>query len=350
MQKLVIPKLKHLLDGSMGKYLVSNGLPHNSQLWSSLALVEEKYHDLIVNAHIAYLNCGCNVITTNNYAVTPGFLPPDLIGEIKPLAKLSTDLAQTAIKQFVNQQSHINNDVLNKDIKIAGSLPPLMESYRPDLRLSENESIKYYTNIIEGLNECDIFLAETMGCIDEAIYALKSMHSVFGNMNNKETWISFALADNGDLYSDETINDALIKMEEWIECCNISILSINCCTPENVDMFFKNNKLNDKSLSMMEKYNIHFGLYPNLFVMPETLQWTYKQCGGLQLRDMTEEHFHNEFMMNWLEQYGVRNRISMIGGCCGLMPNHMKYMIQHIYKKHSECVPDVSRQLLSKQY
>ena len=83
-----------------------------------------------------------------------------------------------------------------------------MKSYRDDLRLNKL-TIKYYTQIISALNEenVDIFLMETMSCIEEAMWILEVLNNL--NINNKEIWISFTLNDNGYLRSGESINDAI---------------------------------------------------------------------------------------------------------------------------------------------
>ena len=67
-----------LLDGSMGRHLCLNGLPHEEgtlfrQIWSAAALAESKYHDLIIKAHMDYIESGSQIITTNSYATQPKY-------------------------------------------------------------------------------------------------------------------------------------------------------------------------------------------------------------------------------------------------------------------------------------
>ena len=57
-----------ILDGGMGQQLLSMGLKPKGSLWSATALVEEKYHKLIVNAHLDFIKSGADVIVTNNFA------------------------------------------------------------------------------------------------------------------------------------------------------------------------------------------------------------------------------------------------------------------------------------------
>ena len=57
-----------ILDGGMGQELLSNGLIAKGTLWSSTALLEEKYHDLVVDTHLSFIQSGADVIITNNFS------------------------------------------------------------------------------------------------------------------------------------------------------------------------------------------------------------------------------------------------------------------------------------------
>ena len=54
-----------ILDGGMGQELLSNGLISKGTLWSSTALLEKKYHKLVVDTHLSFINAGADVIITN---------------------------------------------------------------------------------------------------------------------------------------------------------------------------------------------------------------------------------------------------------------------------------------------
>ena len=63
---------------SKGRTLCINGLPHGEgtlfrKLWAAAALADEKYHQLIVKAHIDFIEAGSQIITTNSYAVQPNY-------------------------------------------------------------------------------------------------------------------------------------------------------------------------------------------------------------------------------------------------------------------------------------
>jgi Homocysteine/selenocysteine methylase (S-methylmethionine-dependent) len=57
-----------ILDGGMGQELLSKGLISKGTLWSASALVEEKYHNLVVDVHLSFIDAGADVIVTNNFS------------------------------------------------------------------------------------------------------------------------------------------------------------------------------------------------------------------------------------------------------------------------------------------
>ena len=64
-----------LLDGGMGFELQLRGVKvpsHTESIWSAMALIEEP--DAVVDIHVDYLDAGADVMTINNYAVTPPML------------------------------------------------------------------------------------------------------------------------------------------------------------------------------------------------------------------------------------------------------------------------------------
>ena len=57
-----------ILDGGMGQHLLAKGLKAKGSLWSATALIEEKYHRLVIEAHLDFIKSGADVIVTNNFS------------------------------------------------------------------------------------------------------------------------------------------------------------------------------------------------------------------------------------------------------------------------------------------
>ena len=67
MNKNYFSKIR-ILDGGMGQMLLAKGLKPKGSLWSATALVDKKYHELVVDTHLDFIKSGAEVITTNNFA------------------------------------------------------------------------------------------------------------------------------------------------------------------------------------------------------------------------------------------------------------------------------------------
>lgn len=326
-----------ILDGSVGLYMIHCGVPKSTSIWSAAALVDPKYHRNVIKAHKDYLQVGSTIITTNNYACIPGYLSQEKIeNQLESLTSLSVSLAHQARQEFITENKENNNKYDLENIKIAGCIPPLMESYRPDLKLSEQISINYYSNIVKSLianKGIDIFLIETMSCLDEALYALRAIVSnvdidSFNKSKQNEIFISFTLNENGDLRSGEDINYVIQELQEWMKYCNISILSINCCTPESITKCFDN--INDKSLGILEKYDCFLGCYPN-GTCAISSDWTLQDGGYNPVRkDIPPNILYSQFYKIWIQKYYKKKRLRLLGGCCNIETEAIKYLVDNI--------------------
>ncbi|MEJ2134658.1 MAG: homocysteine S-methyltransferase family protein, partial [Desulfofustis sp.] len=142
-----------LLDGGMGRELLRLGAPFRQPEWSALALMEAPA--LVRKAHESFAAAGCDILTTSNYAVVPFHL-----GEKRFFAS-GADLAAVA--------GQIAREVAAKrGTTVAGSLPPLFGSYRPDLFIPERAP-EILNILVEALEPyVDFWLAETTSSVDEA--------------------------------------------------------------------------------------------------------------------------------------------------------------------------------------
>ena len=57
-----------ILDGGMGQTLLKKGLKPKGSLWSASALIEKKYHQLVIDTHLDFIKSGADVIVTNNFS------------------------------------------------------------------------------------------------------------------------------------------------------------------------------------------------------------------------------------------------------------------------------------------
>ena len=204
-----------ILDGSMGNELLKRTSKPSSGLWSAQFLIDSP--NLVKEVHQAYLDVGAQVITTNTYSTIPSYLEKENKTHLmKDLIKKAGAIAREVA------------DANNQEILVAGSLPPLDESYRPDLVPEEKESIPIYEDLIEELNAyVDIFLCETVSSIEETSNILKAVKNKA--KHDKKIWLSWTLLEDKSctLRSKETIEEAFQLAESF----NPDAYLFNCTDP-----------------------------------------------------------------------------------------------------------------------
>ncbi len=114
-----------LLDGGMGRELKRKGAPFRQPEWSALALMEAP--ETVARAHAAFIAAGAEVIITNSYALVPFHIGAARCAtDGQALADLAGHLARAAADAVTDAPT-------GRKVRVAGSLPPLFGSYRPEL-------------------------------------------------------------------------------------------------------------------------------------------------------------------------------------------------------------------------
>jgi S-methylmethionine-dependent homocysteine/selenocysteine methylase len=145
-----------LLDGGFGRALEEMGENIDAPLWSANAFFENS--ESIKRVHKDFIYAGAQIITSNTYAVTRyNFSKAQREHSIRDTLNLAYELAKGAISET------------GRDVILAASIPPLTESYRPDL-VDEERLLKEYDELIECAvaNDVDVLLAETLTSQKEA--------------------------------------------------------------------------------------------------------------------------------------------------------------------------------------
>lgn len=291
-----------ILDGGMGRELQRRGAPFRQPEWSALALSEAP--QAVEAVHAAYIASGANVITSNSYAVVPFHIGEARFAEEgQALAALAGELARRAV------------DASGKAVRVAGSLPPLFGSYRPDLFQAERVN-ELLSPLVQGLApHVDLWLAETQSSIAEA----RAIHAGLPQ-DGKPFWLSFTLKDEDTddvprLRSGELVTEAA----EAAVQLGVQVLLFNCSQPEVIGAAI------DAARHTFERLGapIRIGAYANAFP-PQPKEATAND--GLDpLRDDLDPPGY----LHWAVDWQARGA-SHLGGCCGIGPEHIAVLAEQL--------------------
>lgn len=358
-QDLITGKKKYmLLDGGTGEELFKHGVPDDREIWSATAVVNSKHHNSLRQVHRSFLDAGSEVITTNSYGIVPGvgFSPEN----IKKYGSIAGKIAfqcccRTCYNPTLDTQNSRNNNCDEKIERrdnekrrplVFGSLGPLVESYRPDLIKRHDEGVECYSNMIEALYpHVDAFVAETMSSVEESIQAFESL-SLYNNRvssntgekkrNTKNILISYTLNSDGFIRSGEDVVQGikrLLTISDNKESPKILAILFNCSEPEAITKALRqihSTSSCSSSLSLTEslsKRNIVLGAYPNrLTPVPENWSLSeYAEEPQAERDDLSPQQYYEDFVKLWVNEYQVK----IIGGCCGITPEHIQYIKQN---------------------
>ncbi|MFK7732090.1 MAG: homocysteine S-methyltransferase family protein [Pseudomonadales bacterium] len=287
-----------ILDGGMGRQLKAMGAPFRQPEWSALALMEAP--EAVGLAHRQFIEAGANIITTNNYAVVPFHLGEERFDQqVENLTGLAGQLARQEAEAAVATTS------------VAGSLPPLFGSYRPEYFEADKAESAYARIVASLAPHIDLWLAETISCLAEFSAIRQSLRD-----QGADFWVSFTLSD------ELTDGRARLRSEESIaemfkEVCSsdgrpVQGILFNCSQPEMITLAL--SELHE--LLSSTGTQLLTGGYGNAFTPRGKNAEANSDVADMR-DELTPEHYA-EFANSW-RQLGA----SVLGGCCGIGPEHI---------------------------
>ncbi|WP_299348639.1 homocysteine S-methyltransferase family protein [uncultured Shimia sp.] len=286
-----------LLDGSIGQELVKRSGDRATPLWSTSVMID--HPDLVREVHDAYFKAGATVATTNTYAVLRDRLSrlADIADKIEEL----TDTAATAAKSA--RQSHGSG-------RVAGSLGPLMASYRPDICPPPAEAEQRYEEPVRLLSpHVDILLIETMSSVDQSEGALRAAVK-----SDKPVWLAVSVDDDDGtrLRSGEPVGDLGPLVAKY----NPAAVLVNCSRPEAVQA----------ALEIIKDFGKPFGAYANGFTrISAGFLEDAPTVDALEQRSDLDPAAYAEFVMGWVDQGAT-----IVGGCCEVGPDHISELSKRL--------------------
>jgi len=277
-----------LLDGGMGQELLKRSSAPAHPLWSAKVLMDEP--DIVRQAHEDFITAGARTITINAYSATPERLKRDGVPDwFERLQARSIELARAA------------RDASGKDVRIAGCLPPLMASYRPDLNADYQNNLDQYRQIVaQQAGKVDLIQCETMASIAEATAAVTAAVET-----GLPVWVGLTVGDDGhgNLRSGEPLEQALTALDGL----GADAVLLNCSIPEAITA----------CLPTLIAAGLNTGGYANGFTSIDALK-PGGTVDALKTRKDLSPVVYADFALNWVGK-GAR----IVGGCCEVGPAHI---------------------------
>jgi len=290
-------KKVRILDGGMGQELLARGMKPNGTLWSANALLQEKYHKLLLNTHLDFIKAGAEVIVTNTFTTRKTRLRDNNVEDkFEYLNKKAGEIAQEAKKIYPK-------------VLIAGGLPPQYLTYEADTR-SHNEITEDFCAQAELLNPfIDFFYFDVLSSVKEFEIAVNSIKKF-----DKPYLIGAHISEGTNLPSGEKISEIISKINHK----KLLGIILSCISPENYEL----------NLDEIKKLNIPFGFKLNAFVKTNpkpnyTGAYRKSKTGNpnefLGVRkDLTPKKM-SEFAKKFKDAGAT-----ILGGCCETSPLHIK--------------------------
>ena len=287
-----------ILDGGMGQELLAKGLKAKGSLWSATALIEKKYHQLVVDAHLDFIKSGADVIVTNSFSARRTRMIQNKVEEHFNYA--NEKAGELALKA---------KEISKKNVLIAGSLPGQNDTYVLDQRdkkiiekgfHDQAKLIKpfvdfFYLDVLCGTKECEL-----------ALNVVEKM--------NLPVLVGLHVKKNGKLPSNENISEVVEK------CKNKNWLGIilACVSPEIIE----------KTIDEVKQLDIPFGYKANLWKTEEPVP-VHKfaspsdEIGTDPAKVMGTREDYTDVMFLEFSKKMISKGATILGGCCETKPSHI---------------------------
>ena len=290
-------KQTRILDGGMGQELLARGMKPNGTLWSANALLQDRYHQLLLDTHIDFIKAGAEVIVTTTFTTRKTRLRDNNVEDkFKYLNNKAGEIAQKAKKLY-------------PEILIAGGLPPQYLTYEADTR-SENEIRDDFYSQAKILNPyIDFFYFDVLSSVREFKIAIECIKEF-----NKPYLIGAHISKGTNLPSGEKVSEIITKIYHD----KLLGIILSCISPENYEL----------NLEELKSLHVPFGFKLNGFIKTNpkpnyTGAYNKSKTGNPneflgQRKDLTPDKM-TEFAKKFKEAGAT-----ILGGCCETRPAHIK--------------------------
>ena len=285
-----------ILDGGMGQILLAKGLIPRGTLWSATALIDKKYHQLVVDAHLDFIKSGAEIIVTNNFAARR--------------VRLSQNNAEQHFNYANEKAGELAlkaKEISKKNILIGGSLPAQNKTYVLDERdeyLIEKDFFDQATLIRPFI---DFFYLDVLSSIKECKIALRVLDKM-----DLPVLLGLHVKSNGKLPSNESISQAIQN------CKNKNLIGVilACVSPEIID----------KTINEIKECKIPFGYKANLWKIAEPLPHTAwkSEPGTNPIKVLGTRQDYSDLQFFNFTKKMIDKGATILGGCCEIKASHIQ--------------------------
>jgi len=266
-----------ILDGGLGTELARRGLDTQTVLWSTVALLDPAGRAVLRAVHREYVDAGADVITANTFRTNRRALEKGGIGA--RFAELVT--AAVAEARAARDEGGRAN------VRIAGSMAPLEDCYRPDLAPPLDALRAEHAEHAQALADagCDLLLVETVNAIPEGLAAVEAAAKT-----GLPVWISAMPLPSLDLAA---------LFPRAVEA-GASAALLNCAPADVIDA----------ALAAAASGGVPFGAYAHMGEIDPT--------SGFPPADPIPPPAYRVRADAW-----ISHGATLVGGCCGTTPDHI---------------------------
>ncbi len=266
-----------ILDGPMGTELAARGVATPAPGWSAYAL--EAAPDVVRAIHADYARAGAEVHRTCTFRAQP-----------RVFGERFRSLVATAVR--------LARDGAGQDARIAGSLAPIEDCYRPDLAPPPDVARPLHRAVAEALRDAgvDLVVCETFPHAGEALVAVEE-----AARTGLETWVALTAGPDGSLMTPEAMERAAR------ECIGAgATYAFVCCTGVSHTGSYVNR---------LARIGAPFGAYANAGDPRDGFGWG---APGAAER-------YADAAAHWRDAGA-----SVLGACCGTSPAHVAALRRRI--------------------
>jgi len=269
-----------LLDGPLGSELAARGVSTSLPLWSAAAL--DSAPEVVAAIHADYAAAGARVHTTNTFRTRPR----DAGERWELLARRAVRLARDSVPA-----GH----------RVAGSIAPLADCYRPDL--SPTDSRPEHRDLARLLAEegVDLLLCETFAHVPEALVAVEEAVAT-----GLPTWVSFTAGPDADLLTPARL---AAGAREAVALGAAAVL-INCTSATRTLPYVR----------ALAELGVPFGAYANAGAPDDAIGWRTSPEPGAEA--------YLELARAWVDAGAT-----ILGACCGTGPAHIRALAQYFSRR-----------------